>query len=127
MNFTNLSPDVQNPLIENGDFGNSTIYALENILNQKIPLLLYTGQFDGGVNYPGVMDYLSEVDWDGIPEFLEVNKTVWYANEAVAGTYQNHENLYLAVVNKAGHFCIYDQGSSVIALLDLFVNATISS
>ena len=124
VNFTNVSPDVQNPLIASGDFTNSTVFGLEAILNKDIPLLLYVGQFDAVINYPGAMNYLAEVDWEGIPEFLEANKTVWYAGETVAGSYQNYENLYFAVVNKAGHFCIYDQGPSAIALLDLFVNAT---
>jgi len=124
LDYEALSSAVELPLVLSGDFMNSTVYAVEFILKQEIPTLIYAAQFDATILYPGTIEYVSELKWKGKAHWNKATKSPWYneTNQTVAGYYQEYGNLHFAMINGAGHFSIFDKGENVLLLVDTFIN-----
>jgi len=88
---------------------------------EHIKVLLYNGQDDIIVNTPAAESWIKTIDWDGINDYLEADKTVWMNEGKVAGYVRGYENLHQAVVLKSGHMVPYDQISNSIDMLRRFM------
>ena len=122
LNYSLASDLVSVPLLQTGDFANSTKYALEYVLDQGLDTLTFAGQFDPVINYVGIMNYVQALDWHGKEPLPESTKKFLTVNNSVAGSYHKQDNLVVAVVNKAGHYGTYDQPATIAVLLRCFIH-----
>jgi len=96
-------------------------YILTNDIN-PIPILLYNGQDDLIVNYPGSFGWITEMEWDGNLGFRNAPRNPWYApNGTLYGWYRQYDNLTFVTVNKAGHMVPADQPASARDMLNRYI------
>jgi len=87
-------------------------------------VLLYNGQLDLIVGAALTETMLPTVQWNRAKEFASARKKVWKVDERdieVAGYIRSVQNLTVAVVRLAGHIVPYDQGRSMLDLLNRWI------
>jgi vitellogenic carboxypeptidase-like protein len=94
--------------------------VIPDLLDQY-PSLFYQGQFDlkDGVIANEVV--LRNLNWTGIPEYLEAPRYVWKVDGAVGGMTRSYKNLYQCTVYGAGHMVPHDQGAASLEMLKRFI------
>jgi len=122
MSFIEGNPLVFPPLEASGDFGNSTVYAVEALLEQGIDVLVFCGQDDLNINCVGHNQYLSQLGWSNIDQFKTSPRNAFYVNGSVAGIYKGYQNLNYVVINKAGHMATFDQPANTLGAVTSFIN-----
>jgi len=114
--------NVTIPLINN-DFSNSTLYAVEYVLELGVDVLVLVGQDDMNLHYPGQMNWVNSMSWSQIDNFRDSPRSSWsLSNGTIGGTYKKYENLNFAVVYKAGHIASFDQPPSVLQVINNFIS-----
>ncbi|KAK9064590.1 hypothetical protein SSX86_015972 [Deinandra increscens subsp. villosa] len=102
------------------DVMKSVRYMVEYLVkNTKV--LLYQGQCDLRDGVVSVESWVRKMRWDGLPKFLEAERSVWKVNDALAGYVQKSDNLSHVVVLGAGHFVPTDQGVHSQAMIEDWV------
>lgn len=93
---------------------------------EKIPVLLYNGQFDIIVNSPAAQNWINNLQWSGKQGFYGASFNSWILNNGtVAGFNKSYNNLHFSLVNKAGHLSPHDQLESTIEMLNSFISSTL--
>jgi carboxypeptidase C (cathepsin A) len=91
-----------------------TIYSLK--------VLLYTGQDDLLVTYPGVLNYVKNLKWSGTSLFISSpNYILKDTNNDTIGTFQHYGKLSLVLANKAEHSVPQDQPWTAWDIVQRFV------
>jgi carboxypeptidase C (cathepsin A) len=91
-----------------------TVYSLK--------ILLYTGQDDLLVTYPGVLNYVKNLKWSGISLFISSpNYILQDTDNNTIGTFQHYGKLSLVLANKAGHSVPQDQPWTAWEIVQRFV------
>nr|CAH7730060.1 unnamed protein product [Callosobruchus chinensis] len=72
-------------------------------------VLLYTGQLDIIVAYPLTLNFLENVEFNGIQEYREAKRDKWYVGQEVAGYSKTGGNFTEVLVRNAGHMVPTDQ------------------
>jgi len=90
-------------------------------LLDEYPALFYQGQFDCRDGVAMVEAMLRNLDWYGVPEYLNATRTVWYTNGNVGGMTRSYQNLYQCVVVGAGHLVPMNQGASSLDMVKRFI------
>lgn len=89
---------------------------------RKTRVLVYNGQNDVVVNTPGVLHYLSSIDWEHISEWKKAKKQIYTISKEVVGWAKTHQNLWFVLINGAGHMVPTDQPVSTFHMITRFVN-----
>lgn len=88
---------------------------------KQLRVLIYNGQFDFVVNTAGVLQYLNSLNWNGLNGWKRAKKQVWTNSKQPIGWVKNYGNLWFALVNKAGHFVLFDQPRNAFSLVGHFL------
>ena len=113
-NFNLCSGEINNWW--SNDIPQSVADKLAYVLNY-LPVLLYNGADDIEVNTAGVLNFIGQLPWSGVPLFRKAQRQIWMTKEGVAGNVVIGGNLTFATVYKAGHIVPFDQPKSAIDMI----------
>jgi len=90
---------------------------------QKIPVMLYNGNYDLICDWMGTAAWSDAMVWPGQQKFLQAPNTTWVgANGQSAGTYKTAQGLVRVVVANAGHMSPFDQPANTQIMVWKFLN-----
>ncbi|XP_060528554.1 venom serine carboxypeptidase-like [Cylas formicarius] len=72
-------------------------------------VLIFVGQLDTVCPYPGVVNYLKQLNFSAAAEYKSASREVWFVDNDVAGYYKRAGNLTELLVRSAGHMVPTDQ------------------
>lgn len=76
---------------------------LSVLANPNLNVIIFNGQNDYVVNSAGVQNYINALSWPRINTWKNTKKQIWLVDEKVKGWAKIYLNLWLVVVNGAGH------------------------
>lgn len=121
--FQSENMNVYEALIN--DFFVGVVPAIQNILNNSLPIMFYNGQDDIICNSPNQQNWISNVSWAYQSQFYNQGFDVWiYQNGTIAGLHKQTQNLTFVIVNKAGHLAPYDQINTTTEMLRRFTSGS---
>ena len=74
-----------------------------NLINNKVKVLVYSGDKDFICNWKGGEAWTNSLNWDKSAEFNKKEYSKWNVNEKAAGEYRNVDNFTFLRVYDAGH------------------------
>lgn len=80
-----------------------------DFLVEKTKVLLYQGQCDLRDGVVSTVAWMKRMKWEGVEEFLEMERKVWRVDGKLAGYVQKWQSLSHVVVMNAGHLVPTDQ------------------
>jgi len=105
----------------NNDIGKSVAWKIPFILD-NIKVLIYNGQFDLEVNLIGTQKWLENLNWRGIPQFLQAERIVWNNTIGeVAGFVRHYQTLYQTIMVAAGHLVPMNQPRNSLDMVRNFI------
>nr|CAI5860454.1 unnamed protein product [Callosobruchus analis] len=115
-------PDVRRAIhVGNATFGSIKVYENleEDVAKSMAPwfvevannyrVLLYSGQLDIAVAYPLTLNFLNNVEFNGMQEYREAARVTWHVEEEVAGYSKTGGNFTEVLVRNAGHMVPTDK------------------
>ncbi|XP_047999677.1 vitellogenic carboxypeptidase-like [Leguminivora glycinivorella] len=72
-------------------------------------VLVYNGQLDIIIPYPGTVDFIRHLNFSGAEEYEKASRNVWRVNGDVAGYVKQAGKLTEILVRNAGHMVPLDQ------------------
>ena len=90
-------------------------------LVKKSKVLLYQGQFDLRDGVVSTEAWVKKMKWEGIKEFLDAEREVWWVNEKAVGYVQKWGSLSHVVVGGAGHLVPTDQAVNSRTMIEDWV------
>jgi cathepsin A (carboxypeptidase C) len=116
---------VEEVLVGAGDwmkeFQTSVAYLLENKMN----VLIYAGEYDFICNYMGNLAWTKTLEWSGAEAFNNAVNTTWMPTESNAdgaGSYITAQGFTFLKVKNAGHMVPMDQPYNALEMLRSHVN-----
>jgi serine carboxypeptidase-like clade 4 len=106
---------------ESKDFEYSYRFDLPIIL-QRIPVLIYNGNYDLVVDFYGTTEMLDTMLWPGRSGFVNAKNGTWVVDGKVAGSVRSFNGLTYLVVNDAGHMVPYNQPKNALDMLYRLLN-----
>jgi vitellogenic carboxypeptidase-like protein len=100
---------------------------VESLLRRRTQVLLYQGVRDLRDGVVSTEAWLGEVDWDGLPAFLDADRAVWRTrgdDGELAGYVQRSGALSHVVVYGAGHLVPADNGRAAQEMIEDWVLGT---
>lgn len=94
------------------------------ILELKVPVLIYAGDKDYICNWLGNKAWSKALEWSGKDSFNEASVTNWYSSSdgAHAGTAQSNGKLTFLRVFNAGHMVPFDQPSNSLDMVNRWIS-----
>ena len=89
---------------------------------QKTKVLIFNGQNDVVVNTPGVIHYVTSINWNQIHQWKKTKKQIYKISNDNAGWAKVHNNLWFVLLNQAGHFAVADQPVRSFHMVGKFVS-----
>ncbi|EAR87156.1 serine carboxypeptidase family protein (macronuclear) [Tetrahymena thermophila SB210] len=110
------------------NFNPNAIPALQYILSNKLPVIIYNGDNDIAITSLGVKTSINNFSWEGQQIFsrLPMSNITNNKNKTIAA-YKNFLNLHLATILDAGHLVPYDQPESMNIILDNFIDSALKT
>jgi len=103
------------------DFMKSVSDILSFVI-QRTRVLLFNGADDIEVNTSGVLDFIRQLDWPGIKNFLKAPRQIWNSSYGILGSAKTYGNLTFVTVSGAGHMVPYYQPYSALDMVLRFVS-----
>eukprot|EP01017_Pseudomicrothorax_dubius_P035581 TRINITY_DN5006_c0_g1_i1.p1 TRINITY_DN5006_c0_g1~~TRINITY_DN5006_c0_g1_i1.p1 ORF type:complete len:451 (+),score=61.76 TRINITY_DN5006_c0_g1_i1:92-1444(+) len=95
--------------------------TFEKLLEQ-LPILFYSGRDDLIVPTSGTEEMLSQFKWSGAQSFSKAPTTIWKGpNGKVYGKMKSAGNLWLALVDDAGHMVPMEKPASALDMVRRFI------
>lgn len=88
----------------------------------RVPVLLFQGQFDVKDGYASTVAWLRDLPWSGAPHFQMAKREVWMVDGRRAGYWKQYSRLTHAVVLDAGHMVPHDQPKAALAMAARFID-----
>jgi cathepsin A (carboxypeptidase C) len=107
-----------------GDWVTNMESNVVNLLNNKVNVLVYSGDKDYICNWRGGEAWTHTLSWSKKEEFNQSNYKKWNVNEQVAGQYKNIDNLTFLRVYEAGHMVPMDQPGVALEMLHQLIGAS---
>lgn len=106
------------------DFMISAAPLLEQLLDAKYRVLLYSGALDIIVPTVSTENMIHKLKWTGAKKFKTAPRKVYKAKDetAISGYVQQEDNLIMVTIRNAGHAVPYDRPDVAYDLIDKFVN-----
>jgi cathepsin A (carboxypeptidase C) len=92
-----------------GDWITNLQSSVINLLNNKVKVLVYSGDKDFVCNWKGGEAWTNNLNWSEGAEFKNKDYSKWSVNGKVAGEFKNVNNLTFLRVYDAGHMVPMDQ------------------
>ena len=87
-----------------------------------LKVMLYSGQNDIICNTVGTLNYIKNLEWNGINGFVNSKETILKDGDGrVIGNYKNYKQFTFAVIYDAGHMVPQDQPGPARVLLEHFI------
>lgn len=118
-NYESCNFDVNRNFLFAGDWMKPYHKAVTDLLESKLPVLIYAGDKDFICNWLGNEAWTNVLPWSGANDFSSAKVKSWNVKGKEAGKVKNHENFTFLRVYGAGHMVPYDQPENS---LDFFNN-----
>ncbi|KAJ3100799.1 hypothetical protein HDU97_001917 [Phlyctochytrium planicorne] len=96
-------------------------HVVAELLEKKLPVLLYQGQFDFRDGVMSSSEWIEGLEWQGRKGYLDAERTVWKSGGHVAGYLTEFKNLRRVEVLLAGHLAPMDAGPATYDMIRSFV------
>ena len=83
--------------------------------------MIYNGQDDLIVNTIGVEQFMKNIQWSALPNFLNSRKAQWLVEGEISGYAMTYSNMTFVQILKAGHFAPLDQPAAVRDMVQRFI------
>ncbi|XP_028176536.1 vitellogenic carboxypeptidase-like [Ostrinia furnacalis] len=124
-NFTNINFDVYFAMSD--DFYLSVKPWLEELLENKYPVLGYSGQLDVIVAYPLSVNTYQSLKWSGADGYKKARRGLYDDTSGTPSVYlKKYANFMDVMVRGAGHMVPYDQPQAAIDVLTYFIDFALS-
>lgn len=107
-----------------GDVLLSQKFNIASLLTGGIKVMLYNGHLDIICGAILTNAYVPTIEWPGQPNFNQVKRTIWIANDGsgdVNGWVRQYNNLVQTVVHSCGHICPYDTPARTQDMITRFI------
>ncbi|KAJ1965480.1 hypothetical protein GGI12_000752 [Dipsacomyces acuminosporus] len=109
------------------ELSRSATSSLEYILEQRIPVLLYSGDGDFICNWYGTAAVAQSLNWHGREKLLRSKMTKWHrpdnsTSDVEAGQYAAVENFTFLRIYEAGHEVPYYQPEAALHMFSQFLD-----
>ncbi|GAA5797742.1 hypothetical protein HPULCUR_003136 [Helicostylum pulchrum] len=105
-----------------GDQSKPSYELLPGIL-KKIPILLFSGEFDLICNYLGTEYLIGNMTWNGGRGFSKKTKTEdWKIDNELVGYYKQERNLTYVLIKDGSHMVPYDKPIECLDMINRFMN-----
>lgn len=104
----------------------STKWMVEALL-QKIPVLLYQGQFDIQDGVASNEAWMQTIVWENLTSFWAAERKVWKEDGKLAGYVRTYGNLGHVVVAGAGHLAPADQSLRTQHMIEAWISGKLAS
>jgi cathepsin A (carboxypeptidase C) len=104
-----------------GDWIKNMQSATVNLLENKIKVLVYSGDKDFICNWRGGEAWTHNLEWEGAEEFKSIEYNKWNVNDNASGEFKNVGNLTFLRVYEAGHMVPMDQPEIALEMLNQFL------
>ncbi|GJP50830.1 hypothetical protein CLOM_g9987 [Closterium sp. NIES-68] len=104
--WVSCSPRVRKHM--SNDTMKSTKHLLVDLLS-RVPVLLYQGIYDIKDGAACSLEWMREIEWEGMERFWAVDRRLWEVEGEVAGYWREHDMLTHVVLHGAGHEVPADQ------------------
>lgn len=121
--YEGCSDAVFNAFTYTGDGGKPFQYDVADLLEKKLPVMIYAGDKDYICNWVGQIKWLDALEWSGSKAWETGTFKSWglSANNK-AGEYKTAENLVFVRVGEAGHMVPYDQPENALLMLNRWIH-----
>jgi cathepsin A (carboxypeptidase C) len=120
--FFSCNDDVEDAFFRSGDYLKSTRREMINILNHKLPVLIYVGDRDFVCHVTGLKYLVADFEWNYQAEFNNQTDMPWISyDNKTSGEYKTYENFTFLKVYEAGHFVPYYEGRSSLLMFNNWI------
>lgn len=115
--------DINRNFLLAGDWMKPTFYkAVIDLLEAKLPVLIYAGDKDFICNWLGNQAWTNSLEWSGQEKFAEQPVRTWTVGKTPAGEVKNYEHFTFLRVFGGGHMVPYDQPESALDMVNRWVS-----
>ena len=110
-----------------GDIPSSVLSDVSKLVRGGVKVVVYQGQLDMICGTLGAESWISKLDWDGLPKFLNSSRKPLYAPSKLAtkdtGAFlKNYKNFGLYYILNAGHMVPIDAPEMALEMLKNILN-----
>ncbi|KAK0455790.1 serine carboxypeptidase [Desarmillaria tabescens] len=116
-NFSSVSWEVYNAFTESMDEYRQTQLYVAALLERKVRVLVYVGNYDFICNWVGNNAWTLALDWSGKESFVNEELREWFVGEKTAGLTRSNQGLTFATIEGAGHMVPYDKPQEALELV----------
>lgn len=110
-----------------GDWVTNLASKVAGVLEKGIQVLVYSGDKDFVCNWRGGEAWTQSVEWSGQADFKAAAYKEWTVNGKPAGQLKETGNFKFLRVYDAGHMVPMDQPENALAMLQSFIQGTLST
>ncbi|ANB15985.1 carboxypeptidase C PRC1 [Sugiyamaella lignohabitans] len=120
-NFTACNATIAQDFADSGSQLTVSSRNLTTILEEGVPVLIFSGDLDGTYNWLGTRAVSKTLKWSGHDEFISSNATDLELDKTVIGQATNYENLSFVRIFQAGHLTSYDKPKETLKILNTWM------
>lgn len=110
MPFQNCNDKVNSMFAQAGDWMQPFVYKINELLQKKVPVLIYAGDKDFICNWLGNQASVMKFKWDGQAQYNKQKPKNWKDTTGkLAGEVTNYKHLTFFRIYQAGHLVPYDK------------------
>ncbi len=113
--------DVNRNFLFAGDWMQPYFKAVVDLLEAKLPVLIYAGDKDFICNWLGNEAWTQVLPWSGSKGFEKAKTLPWIVDGKQAGTVQNSDYFTFLRVYGAGHMVPFDQPENALAMVNSWI------
>lgn len=122
VNYDLCSDQINRQFNLNGDWIQPIQKHVTNLLDTKLPVLIYAGDKDYICNWLGIQAWTRELPWDGHAEFQNTKPKIWNTNSGKSGEITNYEHFTFLRLYNAGHLVSYDQPANTLSMFNSWIS-----
>ena len=124
--YASCSDKVFNRFSKTGDGAKDSTWAVKDLLENDVRVLLYAGERDFICNYLGIQAWSLDLQWSGRDEFRKQELVPWYhpapKQEKIAGVQRTYGNLTFLTVRESSHFVPYSQPEASLKMFNSWIH-----
>lgn len=114
--------DINRNFMFAGDWMKPYFKSVIDLLEQKLPVLIYAGDKDFICNWLGNQAWTNALQWSGLKKFAEEPVRDWKVGKKVAGEVKNYKHFTFLRVFGGGHMVPYDQPENSLEMVNTWVS-----
>ncbi|KAK2166842.1 hypothetical protein LSH36_34g00008 [Paralvinella palmiformis] len=104
------------------DFMKDIIMTVSKLLETDIKVVVYSGQLDLIVNTMGTEQWINQLQWSDLEDYIKSPRKPLYCDNKMAGYIKKYKNFSFYWILKAGHMVPADQGETALVMLNDVIN-----